>query len=79
MKLWTTLNKQKVWKTISYRLWASCLTLMVSFMATNGNVKATAMITGFDLVWKPLVYYVHELIWMPYERRKLARDSKKVG
>ena len=49
-------------KTVTYRLISSAIGFLVVWVL-SGNVKASAMFSIAELVYKPLQYYIHERIW----------------
>jgi len=49
-------------KTITYRLISSGIGFLV-VCALSGNVKASAMFSVAELIYKPLQYYIHERVW----------------
>ena len=49
-------------KTITYRLLSSGIGFLVIWVLT-GNMKAGAMFSVAELVYKPLQYYIHERVW----------------
>jgi uncharacterized membrane protein len=57
-------------KTVTYRLISSAIGFLVVW-ALSGNIKASAMFSIAELVYKPLQYYIHERIW---QRIKWGRE-----
>ena len=57
--------KRHLLKTISYRILSSSIGFIVLFFAT-GSVKAGATFTVAELVYKPLLYFIHERLYFKY-------------
>ena len=55
-------KKRSLAKTITYRLISSGIGFLVVW-ALFGNVKASAMFSIAELIYKPLQYYIHERVW----------------
>ena len=55
-------NWRSVIKSISYRLFASMDTALLSFLIT-GKVVGAFTLSGFELVSKLFLYYFHERLW----------------
>ena len=49
-------------KTVTYRLISSAIGFLVVW-ALSGNVKASAMFSVAEFIYKPLQYYIHERVW----------------
>ena len=49
-------------KTVTYRLISSGIGFLVVW-ALSDNVKASAMFSVAELIYKPLQYYIHERVW----------------
>ena len=60
-------------KSISYRIYSSCITFGISYMAT-GNAKIGLSIGVADFFIKIGSYYIHERIWY---RIKFGLKHKK--
>ena len=58
-------SKRHLAKTISYRLVSSGVGFLIVWLST-GSVKVGATFTIAELVYKPIQYYVHEIIWYKY-------------
>lgn len=70
----SSLRKIKIIKTISYRLFASSLGMIVLYF-TTGSFKIAASISAAELIYKPIQYYIHERIWMKYERKAILEND----
>jgi uncharacterized membrane protein len=55
-------KKRHIAKTISYRVISSAIGFVVMFFAT-GSIKAGAIFSIAELVYKPIQYYIHERVW----------------
>ena len=54
--------KVPILKTITYRILGS-LTSMVIGYATTKDFSVGVAIGSADLILKPIIYYIHELLW----------------
>jgi uncharacterized membrane protein len=54
--------KIPILKTITYRILGS-LTSMVIGYATTKDFSVGIAIGSADLILKPIIYYIHELLW----------------
>jgi len=54
--------KVPILKTITYRILGS-LTSMVIGYATTKDFSVGVAIGSADLLLKPIIYYIHELLW----------------
>lgn len=54
--------KVPILKTITYRILGS-LTSMVIAYATTKDFAVGIAIGSADLILKPIIYYIHELLW----------------
>jgi uncharacterized membrane protein len=54
--------KRSLAKTITYRLISSAIGFLVVW-TLSGNVKASAMFSVAEFIYKPLQYYIHERVW----------------
>jgi uncharacterized membrane protein len=55
-------KKRSLAKTITYRLISSGIGFLVVWVLSD-NVKASAMFSVAELIYKPLQYYIHERVW----------------
>jgi len=55
-------NVRSLAKTISWRILASSITMLIVFLFT-GNVVISAGVGSLELPMKTVVYYIHERIW----------------
>ena len=54
--------KRTIIKTISWRVWATVLSFVVSYIFT-GNISLSGGIAAGTLVSHTLAYYLHERVW----------------
>jgi len=54
--------KRHIAKTISYRLVSTLIGFGLMWMIT-GSIKAGAAFGVAELVYKPIQYYIHEIVW----------------
>lgn len=54
--------KIPILKTITYRILGS-LTSMIIAYATTKDFAVGVAIGSADLILKPIIYYIHELLW----------------
>ena len=67
-------RKRHIAKTISYRVISSTIGFIVMYFAT-GSVKAGAVFSIAELVYKPLQYYIHERVWYKYIKYGLKKEQ----
>lgn len=60
-------KKRHICKTISYRVLAICVTMVVGYTFTK-SWHVSIGITILDQLLKTLVYYSHERVWYKYIR-----------
>ena len=51
-----------IWKTLSWRIIATSLSMVVAYLLT-GSLKIAGMIGASEAVIKSVAYYIHELVW----------------
>lgn len=54
--------KRAIYKTITYRLIGSLSTFAITYVFT-GEIKTSALVGMSELLWKPILYLAHELVW----------------
>ena len=69
------LKKRHIAKTVSYRLISTLIGFSVMLIIT-GSVKAGAVFSIAELIWKPAQYYLHERIWYKWIKYGL-REQKQ--
>jgi len=57
-------------KTITYRIASSSTTFIIMYILTDGNVKESGQVTLIFLLYKPLLFWIHERLWLSWERRR---------
>lgn len=67
-------KKRHIAKTISYRVISSGIGFVVMFFAT-GSIKAGAIFSIAELVYKPIQYYIHERVWYRYIKFGLKKEQ----
>lgn len=55
-------KKRHLAKTISYRIISSSIGFLILW-ATTGNMTIGAMFSVSEILYKPVVYYLHERFW----------------
>jgi hypothetical protein len=61
----TVKPKRHIAKTISYRIISTGTGFLFIYFAT-GSLKIGATFSAFELVYKPVIYYLHERSWYKY-------------
>ena len=69
-------RKRHIAKAISYRLLSSFLGFFVVWLS-SGSVKVGATFTFAELVYKPLVYYIHERYYYKFVKFGLKKNDVK--
>lgn len=69
-------RKRHIAKAISYRLLSSFLGFFVVWLS-SGSVKVGATFTFAELVYKPLVYYIHERYYYKFVKFGLKKNAEK--
>ena len=62
-------------KTITYRIVSSITTFIMMYIFTNGNVKESGQITLIFILYKPLVFWFHERVWLIWEKNRLWKKG----
>jgi len=57
---------RSVWKSISWRVLASCDTVLISYLIT-GSIAIAASIGSIEVLTKMILYYFHERAWNRFE------------
>jgi uncharacterized membrane protein len=55
-------NRRSVTKALTYRLWQSINTFLISLVVT-GKIDMAAAIVSIEVVVKIVIYFFHERIW----------------
>jgi uncharacterized membrane protein len=64
--------KRSIAKAVSWRLWATSETILISYLLT-GSFKLAAAIGAVDTTVKIFTYFIHERFW---NRIKYGRESQ---
>jgi len=70
------LQRRHIAKTISYRLISTGSGFMLVYFAT-GSLKMGATFSIAELLYKPIIYYIHERAWYKYITYGLKEESTK--
>jgi uncharacterized membrane protein len=54
--------KRAIFKTITYRIFGSISTFAITYLFT-GEMRISAIVGVSELLWKPILYLAHELVW----------------
>ena len=57
--------KISLYKTVTYRLCGSATSAAITYLVT-GDIKVSSAIGVGDLLLKPIIYFIHELIWQRF-------------
>ena len=63
-----------LFKTISYRLFASALTFIIVYFNT-GRIEVGVTLSLLELIFKPFLYFFHEIIWLNLENGVKRRNA----
>lgn len=66
-------KKRHIAKTISYRLLSTLIGFTIMLVITS-SIKAGAIFSVAELLWKPIQYYVHERIWYRWVKYGLKNN-----
>lgn len=66
-------NKRTIIKSITWRLWATCVLFIIVGFATGSWGIAGALV-GVDVVVKTIMYYAHERIWANIEYGRVVEE-----
>jgi uncharacterized membrane protein len=58
-------SKRHIAKTISYRIISTTTGFVFIYFATN-DYKIGATFSLFELLYKPIIYFLHERTWWKY-------------
>jgi uncharacterized membrane protein len=54
--------QKPLYKTITYRILGSLTSFLIGY-GTTGDFNVGVTIGSADLILKPIIYYIHELLW----------------
>lgn len=66
------MNRIKFYKTICYRVLSSAIGFAFLYK-TTGSGKISAGFTLMELVGKPIIYFLHEKVWVGAEKRAIKK------
>ena len=69
-------KKKSIWKTVSYRISSSFLTILIVFIVTK-KINLSLGIGAIDIFIKSAWYYSHERIWEQLKLKKKKIKFKK--
>ncbi len=58
-------SKRHIAKTISYRIVSSTCGFLLVWFTTN-NIKIGAAFSVTEILFKPIIYFLHERVWYKY-------------
>ena len=61
--------KRHILKTISYRILGTLITITSAY-ALSGSFEIASLLGVGELVFKPVVYFLHERVWYKWIRVK---------
>jgi uncharacterized membrane protein len=62
-------------KTITYRIVSSITTFIMMYILTDGNVKESGQATLIFILYKPILFWIHERLWLAWERRRETQHN----
>ena len=62
-------------KTITYRIISSITTFIMMYIFTNGNIKESGQATLIFILYKPLLFWIQERIWLVWEKNRLWKKD----
>lgn len=68
--------KRHIAKTISYRLLSSSVGFLAIWM-TTGQIYAGMAFSSFELVFKPILYFLHERAWYKFVSFGVVKEKEK--
>lgn len=61
--------KRHILKTISYRILGTSITVITAYLL-GASIEISSLLGLGELLFKPIIYFVHERIWYKYIRMK---------
>lgn len=58
--------QKPILKTITYRILGSVVSLTIAYASTS-DFTVGVLVGTADLVIKPVIYFIHELLWEKYK------------
>ena len=72
------LRKRHIAKTVTYRILSTGAGFIAVWMGT-GSMKAGTLFSVAELVFKPVLYYLHERVWFNHVSYGLKNTEQTVG
>ena len=69
--------KRHLLKTITYRLISSGATFLIGFVFTK-SFSVSALISVSELLFKPIIYFIHERVWYKHIRIGRKQTDNKI-
>jgi uncharacterized membrane protein len=66
-------RRRHIAKTLSYRILSTASSFLIVY-AITGSFKVGTTFSIFELVYKPLQYYIHERIWYKHIRYGVEKE-----
>jgi uncharacterized membrane protein len=66
------MKKRHIAKTVSYRVISTTSGFLFIYIAT-GSATIGATFSLFELIYKPVIYYLHERVWYKYVKFGLKK------
>lgn len=67
--------KRHIAKTVTYRILGTLTTMGMAYLFTN-DLQISSIIGVGELVFKPVMYFIHERIWYKYIPFGVIRDEE---
>ena len=64
-------------KTFTYRIFSSATTFVMMYWLTDGNVKESGQATLLFMITKPLLFWIHERVWLSWENKRNNQKEKE--
>jgi len=61
--------KRHILKTISYRILGTSITVITAYLL-GASIEISSLLGLGELLFKPIIYFIHERIWYKYIRMK---------
>ncbi len=67
-------NKTLLLKTIVWRILSTIINILLAWVVT-GSVEYSLKIGGLDVIFKLLLYFIHEKVW---NKQLIKKSEKKI-
>jgi uncharacterized membrane protein len=74
----TVLRKRHIAKTVTYRILSTGAGFVAVWIGT-GSIKAGTLFSVAELVFKPVLYYLHERVWFNHISFGLKKTDDRQG